>query len=51
MLTRDKSRCLKCHISLPVNNQDAWMLRIPVFLCESVLPGVYKDTLKRSFLI
>ena len=50
-MTRDKSRCLECRISLPVNNQDAWVLRIPVFRCESVSPGVHKGTLKRSFLI
>ena len=50
-MTRDKSRCLECRISLPVNNQDAWVLRIPVFRCESVSPGVHKGTLKRSFLV
>ena len=48
-MTREKSRCLECRISLPVNNQDAWVLRIPVFRCESVSPGVHKGTLKRSF--
>ena len=50
-MTRDKSRCLECRISLPVNNQDAWVLRIPEFRCESVSPGVHKGTLKRSFFI
>ena len=49
LMTRDKSRCLKCHISLQVNNQDAWVLRILVFGCESISPGVYKGTMKRNF--
>ena len=52
-MTHDKSRCLKCRSAAfqaaTVNNQDAWALRTPAFWCESVSPGLYKGTMKRSF--
>ena len=35
---------------LPVNNRDAWVLRTPVFRCEFVSRGVFRDIFTINFL-
>ena len=42
------TRVLKCQRFITWNNRDAWVLRIPVFHCESISPGAYTRVLGKE---